>query len=465
MATDYKAIAQQIIETVGGPENIVSAAHCATRLRLMVRDREIIDDGKMEEIDLVKGCFFTAGQYQIILGTGIVNKVYEQVLALGVAGSSKNEQAAAAAQNSNIVQRMIRIFADIFVPIIPVMVATGLFMGLRGLLTQELILSFFGMTPADIPQEFLKYTQILTDTAFGFLPVLVCWSAFKKFGGSPILGIVIGLMLVNSILPTSWDVAQGNAEPMMFFGFIPVSGYQGSVLPAFIVGILGANLEKWLRERVPNALDLIVTPFATVLVSLSLGLFLVGPIFHTVEVALVSVVTWLISLPVGIGGLIYGGVSQLIVVTGIHHALNLVEVEMLAETGWNLVNPIASASIVSQAGAALAVGLKTKSVKMKSLAFPSAMSAMLGITEPAVFGVNLRLVKPFVMGLIGGAAGGFVSALFGLKATGMSITAIPGALLYLNGQFPLYILVNVVAFAVAFVLTFLFGVKNETEGE
>ncbi len=460
---DYKKIAEQIIEVVGGAENIISAAHCATRLRLIVKNRDIIDDKKVEEIEIVKGCFFTAGQYQIILGTGIVNKVFDEVMKLNVSGSSKNEQAAAAAKNGNALQRLVRMFADVFVPIIPVMVATGLFMGLRGFLTQDALLAFFGTSSAEIPQQFLQFTQILTDTAFGFLPVLVCWSAFKKFGGSPVLGIVIGLMLVSNILPTSWDVAQGNADPMIFFGFIKVNGYQSSVLPAFIVGFLGSKIEQWLHDHVVNALDLIVTPFVTVLTSLCLGLFIVGPIFHSVEMALVSVVTWLFGLPFGIGGFIWGALCQVIVITGIHHALNLVEIEMLAATKWNPVNPVGSCGIVAQAGAAIAVAVKSKSVKMKSLAYPSSVSALLGITEPAIFGVNLRLVNPFIFGCIGGGVGGWLAAILNLRGTGMSITGIPGMLLYLNGQFPLYVLVNAIAFAVAFVLTYLFGVKGEVE--
>ena len=463
MATNYKAIAKEIIEIVGGAENIISAAHCATRLRLIVKDKELIDDKKIEAIDIVKGCFFTAGQYQIILGTGIVNKVYEEVMKLGISGTSKNEQAATAAQNGNALQRLIRIFADIFVPIIPVMVATGLFMGLRGLLTQDALLAFFGTSSDAIPQQFLQFTQILTDTAFGFLPVLVCWSAFKKFGGSPVLGIVIGLMLVSNILPTSWDVAQGNAEPMIFFGFIKVNGYQSSVLPAFIIGFLGSKIEQWLHDHVPNALDLIITPLVTVLASLCLGLFLVGPIFHTVEVGLVGVVSALFELPFGIGGFIWGALCQVIVVTGVHHALNLVEIEMLAKTNWNPVNPVGSCGNVAQAGAAMAVAVKSKSVKMKSLAYPSSVSALLGITEPAVFGVNLRLVSPFVCGCLGGGIGGWLAAILGLKGTGMSITGIPGMLLYLNEQFPLYILVNVVAFGAAFALTYVFGMKGDVQ--
>ena len=458
---DYKVVASQIIEVVGGTDNILSAAHCATRLRLIVKDREIIDDKKIEGIDLVKGCFFTAGQYQIILGTGIVNKVFDEVIKLGISGASKNEQAAAAAERGNRIQRLVRIFADVFVPVIPVMVATGLFMGLRGFLTQPDLLAFFGLTPDSIPQNFLSFTQILTDTAFSFLPVLVCWSAFKKFGGSPVLGIVIGLMLVHNILPTSWSVAEGTAEPMLFFGFIKVNGYQSSVLPAFIVGFLGSKIEQWLHDHVINALDLIITPFVTVLLSLCMGLFVVGPIFHSVEMVLVDIVSFLFRLPLGIGGLIWGALCQVIVITGVHHALNLVEIEMLSKTGWNPMNPVGSCGIVAQAGAAMAVAVKSKSVKMKSLAYPSAVSGTLGITEPAIFGVNLRMVSPFVWGCVGGGVGGWLSALFHLQGTGMSVTGIPGMLLYLNKQLPIYILVNVVSFAVAFALTYFFGMKEK----
>lgn len=460
---DYNEIAKQIIQVVGGMDNIISAAHCATRLRLIVKDRESIDDKKVEEVELVKGCFFTAGQYQIILGTGIVNKVFDAVIKLGVSGSSKNEQAAAAAENGSALQRLVRIFADVFVPIIPVMVATGLFMGLRGFLTQDAMLGLFGISPDAIPQQFLDFTMILTDTAFSYLPVLVCWSAFKKFGGSPILGIVLGLMLVHSILPTSWDVAQGAAEPMLFFGFIKVNGYQSSVLPAFIAGFLGSKIEQWLHDHVINALDLIITPFVTVLTSLCLGLFVIGPVFHSVEMGLVHIVTWLFALPFGFGGLVWGALCQVIVITGVHHALNLVEIEMLSNTSWNPMNPVGSCGIVAQAGAAMAVAVKSRSVKMKSLAYPSAVSGLLGITEPAIFGVNLRLVHPFIWGCVGGGVGGWLSALLNLRGTGLSVTGIPGMLLYLNQQLPVYILVNAAAFGAAFVLTYLFGVKEESE--
>lgn len=463
MSDNYQKIAKEVIEAVGGADNIISAAHCATRLRIILKDRNKADDKVVEAIDKVKGFFFTAGQYQIIFGTGTVNKVFEQVSALGIASASKSEQSQLAAeQGGSKLKRAIRVFSDIFVPIIPAMVATGLFMGVRGLLLQEQILSIFGLTAESIPASLLTFTQILTDTAFGFLPVLICWSAFKKFGGSPILGIMVGLMLVSPSLPSGWGVAQGTEEPLVLFG-IKMAGYQASVLPAFLTGLVGAKLEIWFRKRISDTLDLILTPFLTLLLSLICGLMIIGPIAHQIEAGLLHAMTFIFTLPFGLGELIWGGICQLIVVTGVHQALSVVEIQMIADTGWNLVNPIGTCAIVAQAGAAFAVGMKSKSKKIKALSFPSVISALLGITEPAIFGVNLRFVKPFIMGLVGGAAGGFIASLLKLKGTGMGITAIPGTLLYLNNQFIPYILVSVFSFAVAFILTYLFGYKDKEE--
>lgn len=459
-----KEIAQALLPLVGGKENIVSVMHCATRLRIVVTDKEKIQVKEVENLDKVKGSFFNAGQYQIIFGTGLVNRVYEAVMnELGLQPEAAIDDKPAKPVTGNRFQRAIRMFSDVFVPIIPVLVATGLFMGLRGLLTQEAVLGVFGMTPDDIPQQLLLFTQILTDTAFAFLPALVCWSTFKNFGGSPVIGIVLGLMLVSNSLPSAYHVGSGAAEPLTFFGFIPVAGYQGSVLPAFATGVLAAKFEKFLRKHVPDAIDLIVTPFLTLLVGILLAMFALGPILHTVENGVLFVVEGLLTLPMGIGGLIYGSFGQLLGIFGIHHILNFLEISMLAQDGWNYLNPIGTCGNVAQAGAVLAVAIKANSAKTKQIAYPSCLSALLGITEPAVFGVNLRFVKPFVMSMIGGGVGGFLASLFGLRATGMSITGIPGTLLYLNEQLPLYILVNVVAFAVAFVLTWLFGFNHKME--
>lgn len=461
--SQYEIIASEVVAAVGGKENIRSFAHCATRLRIMVLDESKIDKDAVENIEMVKGAFFNSGQYQIIFGTGTVNKVYDAVQQLGISGSSTAALKEESKQQGNVFQRMSRTFGDVFVPIIPVLVATGLFMGLRGLFTNPTFLGFFGASPEAINPNFLLWTKILTDTAFIVLPALVAWSAFKVFGGSPVLGIVLGAMLISGSLPDAYKVAEGGAKALTFFGFIPVVGYQGTVLPAFFVGMIGAKLEQWLRKRVPDALDLLVTPFLVFLIMSVLGLFVIGPVFHGVEEYVLAGTKWILGLPFGLAGIIIGGLQQVVVVTGVHHVFNFLETQLLTTTKFNPFNPLLSAATAGQVGAVLAVAVKTSDAKLKALAFPSALSAALGITEPAIFGVNLRLGKPFIMGLIGGASGGFLASLFQLQATGMSVTVLPGILVFLTPQLPLYLLAIAVGFAVSFGLTYTIGFKDKAE--
>ncbi|VGT75013.1 sucrose-specific PTS transporter subunit IIBC [Streptococcus pyogenes] len=456
---DNRQIAAEVIEALGGRENVRSVAHCATRLRVMVYDEGKIDKEKAEAIDKVKGAFFNSGQYQMIFGTGTVNNIYDEVVALGLPTSSTSEQKAEAGKQGNIFQRAIRTFGDVFVPIIPAIVATGLFMGVRGLVTQPAIMDLFGVH--EYGENFLMYTRILTDTAFVYLPALVAWSAFRVFGGNPIIGIVLGLMLVSNELPNAWVVASGgDVKPLTFFGFVPVVGYQGTVLPAFFVGLVGAKLEKWLHKKVPEALDLLVTPFLTFAIMSILGLFVIGPVFHSLENLVLAGTQAVLHLPFGIAGLIVGGIQQLIVVTGIHHIFNFLEAQLIANTGKDPFNAYLTAATAAQAGATLAVAVKTKSTKLKGLAFPSTLSALLGITEPAIFGVNLRYPKVFVSGLIGGALGGWVAGLFGIAGTGFGITVLPGTLLYLNGQLLQYLVTMLVGLGVAFGIAYTWGYQD-----
>lgn len=461
---ENKDIAKQVIEAIGGRENVNSVAHCATRLRVMVKDEAKIDKDRVENLEKVQGAFFNSGQYQIIFGTGTVNKIYDEVVALGLPTASTGEQKAEAAKQGNWFQRAVRTFGDVFVPILPAIVATGLFMGIRGAINNDTILGLFGTTSkAFAASDFYTYTVVLTDTAFAFFPALISWSAFRVFGGNPVIGIVLGLMLVNTALPNAWDVASGAAKPIMFFGFIPVVGYQNSVLPAFFIGLLGAKLEKWLHKKIPDVLDLLVVPFLTFLVMSILGLFVIGPIFHSLENVILAATKAILALPFGLAGLILGGVHQLIVVTGVHHIFNLLEAQLIANEGKDAFNAIITAAMTAQAGATLAVGVKTKSKKLKALAFPAALSAGLGITEPAIFGVNLRYGKPFVLGLVAGAAGGWFASILGLAGTGFGITIIPGTLLYLNGQVLQYIFMVLVTTGLGFGLTYAFGYKDAEE--
>ena len=449
-------IAKKVIEALGGRENVNSVAHCATRLRVMVKDEAKINKDAIENLEKVQGAFFNSGQYQIIFGTGTVNKMYDEVVALGLPTSSKDDMKAEAAKQGNWFQRAIRTFGDVFVPIIPVIVATGLFMGVRGLLTA------LGMT---LPADVTTYTQILTDTAFIILPGLVVWSTFRVFGGNPAVGIVLGMMLVSGSLPNAWAVASGGeVTAMNFFGFIPVVGLQGSVLPAFIIGVVGAKFEKAVRKVVPDVIDLLVTPFVTLLVMSILGLFVIGPVFHVVENYILIATKAILSMPFGLGGFLIGGVHQLIVVSGVHHIFNLLEVQLLAADHANPFNAIITAAMTAQGAATVAVGVKTKNPKLKTLAFPAALSAFLGITEPAIFGVNLRFRKPFFLSLIAGAIGGGLASILGLAGTGNGITIIPGTMLYIgNGQLAQYLLMVAVSFVLGFALTYMFGYEDEKE--
>ncbi len=449
-------IAKKVIDALGGRENVNSVAHCATRLRVMVKDEGKINKEVIENLEKVQGAFFNSGQYQIIFGTGTVNKMYDEVVALGLPTSSKDDMKAEAAKQGNWFQRAIRTFGDVFVPIIPVIVATGLFMGVRGLLTA------LGMT---LPADVTTYTQILTDTAFIILPGLVVWSTFRVFGGNPAVGIVLGMMLVSGSLPNAWAVASGGeVTAMNFFGFIPVVGLQGSVLPAFIIGVVGAKFEKAVRKVVPDVIDLLVTPFVTLLVMSILGLFVIGPVFHVVENYILIATKAILSLPFGLGGFLIGGVHQLIVVSGVHHIFNLLEVQLLAADHANPFNAIITAAMTAQGAATVAVGVKTKNPKLKTLAFPAALSAFLGITEPAIFGVNLRFRKPFFLSLIAGAIGGGLASILGLAGNGSGITIIPGTMLYIgNGQLAQYLFMVAVSFALGFALTYMFGYEDEKE--
>ncbi|WP_247950578.1 sucrose-specific PTS transporter subunit IIBC [Streptococcus constellatus] len=461
---ENKDIAKAVIEAIGGRDNVSSVAHCATRLRIMVKDEAKIAKDRVENLEKVQGAFFNSGQYQIIFGTGTVNKIYDEVVALGLPTSSTGEQKAEAAKKGNWFQRAVRTFGDVFVPILPAIVATGLFMGIRGAINNDTILGLFGTTSkAFAASDFYTYTVVLTDTAFAFFPALISWSAFRVFGGNPVIGIVLGLMLVNTALPNAWAVASGDAKPIMFFGFIPVVGYQNSVLPAFFIGLLGAKLEKWLHKKIPDVLDLLVVPFLTFLVMSVLGLFIIGPIFHSLENVILAATKAILALPFGLAGLILGGIHQLIVVTGVHHIFNLLEAQLIANEGKDAFNAIITAAMTAQAGATLAVGVKTKSKKLKALAFPAALSAGLGITEPAIFGVNLRYGKPFVLGLAAGAIGGWLASTLGLAGTGFGITIIPGTLLYLNGQVLQYIFMVLVTTGLGFGLTYAFGYKDAEE--
>lgn len=466
MNYDYAKIAKEVIQAVGGSENIKSAAHCATRLRLIVADRSLADDEKVGEIDAVKGTFFTAGQYQIIFGTGHVNRVYEQIVQLGIAETTASEAKEAKMDGKNQLQKAIRTFGDVFVPVIPALVATGLFLGLKGALLNNNFLALFGMTNADIPQTFQVLVDVLSGTTFAFLPAIVCWSTFRVFGGSPVLGLILGLMLVNGSLPNAYSVADPSSgvTPLMLFGFIPIVGYQGSILPAFVAGVIGSKLEKKLRKTVPAVFDFMITPFLVLFIMLILSLLVIGPLLHALENVLLVIVEYALELPLGIGGLVVGFFWSIITLTGVHHIFNMLEISLLASTGFNPFNAILCMCGFSSAGVCLAISIKAKRKEIRAIGPSATVSALLGIGEPALFGVILRYgMKPFLLSCSINGVAGMIAMLIGMKGTGNGITTIPGLLLYIYSpsQLMMYVLLALSTFAVAFGLCWFFAVPPE----
>lgn len=458
---DYRKTARKIYEHVGKKENIISAAHCATRLRLVIADNEKADKNAVENIDGVKGVFFAQGQMQIILGTGVVNRVYDEFIQIaGISESSKEELKQVAASRANPFQRLIKTLGDIFVPIIPAIVASGFLMGIMEALN---FMVNNGYLNIDTSGSIYTFAQLFSNTAYTFLPILIAYSAGKVFGANPYLAAVIGMIMIHPNLQNAWTVATEGvqATQKVWFGLysIDMVGYQGHVIPVVIAVWVLAQIEKKLHKIVPAMLDLFVTPLVSVFVTGYLTLSIIGPIFVTIENGLLDGVQYLIALPFGIGSFIMGALYAPTVVAGVHHMYTIIDLGQIAKFGMTFWLPLASAANLAQGGAALAVALKTKDQKIKSMAVPSALSACMGITEPAIFGVNLRFGKPFVMACIGGACGALFASVTALGATGTGVTGIFGILLCLNQPLS-YLLMMAISIGVAFVLTWMFGYKD-----
>ncbi|VED51186.1 PTS system sucrose-specific transporter subunit IIBC [Raoultella terrigena] len=457
----YKNIAVDIVNTIG-KDNIASATHCATRLRLQVKDREAIDDEKIRQIGEVKGVFYNSGQYQIILGTGIVNKVYQAfVEEFQVAEVSKDEMSR---QSTCRLQRGIRNLSDVFVPIVPVLGATGLFLGLKGVIFNDTVLDWFGSNVQDIPVYLQTLTTVLCDTAFAFLAAFICWSAFKKFGGTPIIGFLIGLMLVSPALPNAYDVAYGNAAPIYIFSFIPLVGYQGSILTALITGIIGAKLEIYFRRVMPNSMDLIFTPFIVILIAIAIALLVLGPLVHGFEHYAVMAIGQFLALPAGIGGLLIGFIYPIAVMTGMHHMFIMIETSLIAGTGFNPLITVCAMYGFANAAVCLAISLKSKNVAFKTAGISATITQLLGVSEPALFGIVMQSgIRAIVVMLTSSALGGMVLSLMAIKANSYGLAVLLSPLMYLYDryQFISYITVGIAVFIFAFIATTLFVNTNK----
>ena len=459
---DYRKVAEQIYEKVGKKENLVSAAHCATRLRLVIGDNAKCDSKAVEEIEGVKGVFFASGQLQIILGTGTVNKVYDEFLQVsGLSAATKAEVKQAAAAQQNIFKRAIKTLGDIFVPIIPAIVASGFLMGIMEALN---FMVSNGFVSLNTESSLFVFAKLFSNVAYVFLPILIATSAAKAFGGNPYLGAVIGMLMIHPDLQNAWTVATEGVQVQqsVWFGLykIDLIGYQGHVIPVIIAVWVMCFIEKKLHKIVPEMFDLFVTPLVSVFATGYLTYSVIGPVFVVIENGIISGIQWLIALPLGIGSFVMGALYAPTVVAGVHHMYTIIDVGQLAQYGVTYWLPLASAANLAQGAATLAVALKTKNARTKSMALPSAFSAFMGITEPAIFGVNMRYFKPFICGCAGGACGALFASITQLGASGTGVTGLFGVLLCLNMPAQ-YVLMMAISIGVSFVLTWMFGYKDE----
>jgi PTS system sucrose-specific IIC component len=461
MSLDYRKAAQGVLDNIGGASNVASAAHCATRLRLVINDNSKVNTAAIENVEGVKGCFEASGQLQIIFGTGTVNKVFDEFIAIsGVETGTKESAKEAAAQKQNPFFRAIKTLGDVFVPIIPAIVASGLLNGLLGGLSNAI--------PALQDSSYYNMINLMAGAALSMLPILIAISAAKKFGGNPYLAAVIGFVMIHPNLINAWSVATMDAAEIPVwhvFGLtIQQTGYQGHVIPVIIAILFMSTLEKWLHKHVPEILDLFVTPLVTVLVTGILTMTIIGPVFKVVEDWILIGARALITLPFGVGGLLIGFFYAFTVVAGFHHMYNMIEAQMVSQNPpANIWMPVATAANVGQGAAAMAVAFKTKNEKTKSMALPASLSAFLGITEPAIFGVNIRYRKPFIAGCCGGAVGGMLASLFGIKATAYGITGLFGFLITTDFWLQ-YAIVMAVSFVVAFAVSYI-SYKDEAPAQ
>lgn len=459
-----KEAAKEIIAAIGGEENIASATHCVTRLRFALHDEKKVDKEALEKVDIVKGSFSTNGQFQVIIGQGLVDKVYKELVVLaGISEASKEETKSAAAQNLNPIQRAVKTLADIFIPILPAIVTAGLLMGINNILTAEGIFGTQSVVQM-FPQwaDFANIINLIANTAFVFLPGLIGWSAVKRFGGNELLGIVLGLMLVHPDLLNAWGygAAQeaGEIPYWNLFGFdVAKVGYQGQVLPILFASYVLAKIEIALKKRIPDSFQLLVVAPVALLVTGFIAFIAIGPITFAIGNGITDLFVAIFSNFAALGGLLYGAIYAPLVITGMHHTFLAVDLQLIGNIGGTFLWPILALSNIAQGSAALAMYFILKDEKVKGLSLTSSISAYLGITEPAMFGVNLRYRFPFICAIIGSAIAAVWITINSVMALSIGVGGIPGIFSIQAGQWLIFAIGMVIAIVVPFALTYLFA--------
>ncbi|WP_340020144.1 PTS system trehalose-specific EIIBC component [Paenibacillus sp. FSL H3-0457] len=464
MAIDKKQV-EEIVRAVGGKENIEAATHCVTRLRFALYDESKVDTESLDQNDLVKGQFSSQGQFQVVIGPGLVDKVYDEMIQItGGDRSSKDDVKAVAGKKQNPIQRAIKTLSDIFIPILPAIITAGLLLGINNILTGPGIF-FDGKSLVDVYPAWKDLASIINtiaSTAFTFLPALIGWAAVKRFGGSPLLGIVLGLILVHPDLLSAYGYADavnnGTVPTWNLFGWeIEKIGYQGQVLPVLVSAYLLAKMEIFLNKRVHDSIKLLVVAPVTLLITGFLAFTIIGPVTFAIANAITSGLIYVYDSYAALGGLIYGGLYALLVITGMHHTFLAVDVQLIGSQGGTFLWPMLALSNIAQGSAALAMMLVLREKKMRGLAATSSVSAFLGVTEPAIFGVNIRYRYPFIFGMIGSAIGGVLLTMNNVQATSIGVGGVPGFLSIFPNKWGVFFIGMAIVLVVPFVLTVLFG--------
>jgi PTS system trehalose-specific IIC component len=469
MSYDYRQIAQQILDSIGGAENIEQAAHCITRLRIALKDEGKINHEALKAVDLVKGQFSNGGVFQIVIGSGDVDRVYAQLIDLAGRSAATVADVKGSGENKlNPLQRLVKIFSDVFMPILPAIIVAGLLMGINNLLGakdmfipgQSLLDAYPGLS------GLWQLVNMMANTSFVFLPALVGWSAAKRFGGSEVLGIVLGLLLVHPDLLNAWNYGKaaagldGQAIPYFdILGLFKIErvGYQGQILPILAATWVMSQVEIWLKARVPNAIQLLVVPITTIVISGVLALAVIGPVARGLGVLITQGLVHVFEVAPVLGAAIFGALYAPLVITGMHHMFIAVDLQLITSHGGTFIWPIIALSNIAQGSAALAMFCIAKSATEKSMASTSAISAFSGITEPAMFGVNLRFKYPFYAALIGSACASVLITLNHVLASAIGVGGLPAFISIVPVHIPVFLLGTLVAVIVPFCLTWVFA--------
>lgn len=469
----YLRISEEILKNIGGKENLQGVAHCATRLRLVLEDNSKANMEKLDNIELAKGVFIVGDQLQVIFGAGLVNEIYAVFAKLvGMENMSLTDVKNKSTQKQNPFQKAIKSLSDVFIEIMPAILAAALLMGLSGLLGQA---GLFGDKSIVEMYPFLaginRFVGIVSSSVFSILPLIVVYSATRRYGGRPVLGLVIGAVMLNSSLADAYEVAKGavNPENINMLGLnIDLVGFQGGIIIALMMGFVVAKLDNFFDKKVANSIKLLVAPMLTVFVSSFLLFTIVGPVGRVLANGVTTSLLWMTQNLGIFGYMIFAGLQQIIVITGLHHIMGAVEGQLLADTGTNFINPLMSVAVAAQGGAVLGyLGLHWKNVKVREMAIPAFTSTLFGISEPAIFGITLRNKFPLVAGCIGSAIAGGYIYITKLVSVGYGVTGVPGFAIAsgTNNGYVNYIIAHAIAILAGLVLTMLYGkmiLKNDT---